>query len=185
MAADGEHLYEGHVWVPDIYRNVLIDETNPTLQAFEEQARSELGSSKEPRICLLNAREAQMISHLGSRAVNQVNEIVESGLPETTAQEIEVITTGLRIRTNRQSAKRFLTLHVADVRLFLERQTILESLYRETGKLPPFFKDFSWEVEWGVVKRNVDAIALPNRLEVGRPGSIKLGPAIIRKPKIS
>ena len=183
MAANGEHVTEERIWVPDIYRDVLIDETNPTLQAFAEQARNGVSTTREPRIFLLNTREALMISQMGSRAINSVKEVIESGLPETTVHELEVITTGLRIRINPNRTKRLLTLHVADARLFQERQTVLESLYDRIGKLPSIFKDFGWEVEWGLVNRNVDAVGLPNRLEANRPGVIKLGPAIIRKPK--
>jgi hypothetical protein len=182
MGLNGDHLTEDHIWVPDIYRNVLIDDANPTLQALAEQAKSVVSISKEPRVFLLTSKEALMISRLGNSTVNSVNQVIESGLPETIADELDVMTTGLRIRANSERAIRFLTLGVTSIRLFQERQLVLESLYDSVKKLPPFFKDFCWEVVWGPVSHGIDSWALPGKLEEIRPGLIRLGPAVIRKP---
>lgn len=184
MAANGENVSEKSLWVPDVYREVLIDETNPALQVFAEQARDDVSTSRLPRIYLLSIKEAQAIIRLGSGAISSVNEAIESGLPETSEHELdEVLTTGLRVKTIPQESKRILMLYITDSDLSLERQAILKSVYDRVGKLPPSFKTFEWVVDWGLTNINANTGALTDKLEKYRPGSIKVGPSIKRKPK--
>jgi len=175
--AEGDYFADQHIWVPDISRQLLIDESNPSLMEFADRASGFLSENGAPRLYLFTQRESLELDYDAALAVNLA---IDSKLPGTIIDELDVLTTGIRVAT-RYRSKRYLTLQLADARLAQERQPILDAAYESYGKLPRFFKDFRLEVVWGPVRRGVDITSLPNDLEDARPGIIKLKPAHINR----
>lgn len=153
------------VFVPNFYRQVLFDDTDPEQEVFVDRYSEFLGVANQPRVHLFTQNEALELDNVAAKAVN---EAINTKLPPTIFDEIDVITSGMR------AVKRSLKLQVVDARLAQERQPILDAAYASYGRLPLFFRNFCWEIDLGTIKRGVDWVSVPSRLERFRPGSIKL-----------